>query len=60
MIRLVGTLALALGIAVAQADVVDLLKEGLAARSRGDFDRAIYYYTQATPPANSSSTSPRS
>jgi lipoprotein NlpI len=48
MIRFVCALALSLAISLsAQADVVDLLKAGLAARSRGDFDGAIYYYTQA-------------
>jgi tetratricopeptide (TPR) repeat protein len=48
MIRLIGALCLVLGsVLTAHSDVVDLLKAGLAARSRGDFDRAIYYYSQA-------------
>jgi tetratricopeptide (TPR) repeat protein len=48
MIRFIGALFLLFGTALsAQADVFEILKAGLAARSRGDFDRAIYYYTQA-------------
>jgi len=48
MIRFVCALALSIGTIIsAQADVVDLLKAGLAARRRADFDGAIYYYTQA-------------
>jgi len=46
--RFILTLAIAIGaVGSAQADVLDLLKAGLAARNRGDFDGAIYYYTQA-------------
>src|SRR5690349_8555900 len=48
MNRFMCSLALVLGLAAsAHADVIDLLKAGLAARTRGDFDGAIYYYTQA-------------
>lgn len=48
MIRFIWTLVLALGVTTAaHADVLELLKAGLAARSSGDFDGAIYYYTQA-------------
>lgn len=48
MIRFICSLALILGLtASAHADVIDMLKAGLAARTRGDFDGAIHYYTQA-------------
>ena len=48
MMKFILTLAVILGLtASAHADVIDLLKAGLAARTRGDFDAAIHYYTQA-------------
>jgi lipoprotein NlpI len=48
MIRFIGALCLLLGsVLSAQSDALDLLKAGLAARGRGDLDRAIYYYSQA-------------
>ena len=48
MTRFVLLFFLVLGTTVsAQSEVLDLLKAGLAARGRGDFDGAIYYYTQA-------------
>jgi len=48
MIRFISALAIAICIAAsAHADVLDLLRAGLAARSRGDFDAAISFYTQA-------------
>jgi hypothetical protein len=48
MIRFIAVLAVALALVTsAHADVIELLKAGLAARSRGDFNGAIYYYSQA-------------
>jgi tetratricopeptide (TPR) repeat protein len=44
---IVALLALAAVSCLAHADVVDLLKAGLAARKRGDLDAAIRFYSEA-------------
>jgi tetratricopeptide (TPR) repeat protein len=48
MVRFVLALGIAISFAASvHADVLDLLRAGLAARVRGNFDAAISYYTQA-------------
>jgi hypothetical protein len=53
MTRFILSLVIAIGVATSvDADVLDLLKAGLSARIRRDFEAAIDYYTQAIETGN--------
>jgi tetratricopeptide (TPR) repeat protein len=53
MTRFILSLVIAIGVATSvDADVLDLLKSGLSARNRRDFEAAIDYYTQAIETGN--------